>query len=80
MTRSSGVALSDTPVQLARVPDDRAARAPRRRCWEGFVLTGQCTQTTDRKCLLVGRDISEHDARQYPKGDVKTQQPPQAGR
>eukprot|EP00037_Helgoeca_nana_P021106 m.212158 g.212158 ORF g.212158 m.212158 type:complete len:498 (+) comp25520_c0_seq1:63-1556(+) len=40
------------------------------RCWVGFVLSGHCTQNTTTTCLKVGRDISEEEAAQWPKGRV----------
>ena len=32
-------------------------------CWVGFVLAGECSQTSNRVCLKVGRDISEQEAK-----------------
>eukprot|EP00053_Salpingoeca_punica_P008564 m.76670 g.76670 ORF g.76670 m.76670 type:complete len:421 (-) comp14652_c0_seq2:368-1630(-) len=41
------------------------------RCWRGFVLVGKCSEEENPRCLKVGRDISEEEAKKYPKGDIR---------
>jgi hypothetical protein len=51
-------------------PGQRICNPCFRLCWTGFVLVGHCTQTTTPRCKKVGRDISEEDAAEWPKGTV----------
>eukprot|EP00048_Salpingoeca_helianthica_P000934 m.45178 g.45178 ORF g.45178 m.45178 type:complete len:385 (-) comp10984_c0_seq1:180-1334(-) len=39
-------------------------------CWKGFVIFGNCTQTSNTLCKKIGRDISPEEAKKYVQGTM----------
>lgn len=54
-------------------PEHKVCSVCTKKCWTGFALVGECSQTTTPACKKIGRDVSELEVMTYgwPRGTVR---------